>query len=96
MGSANDIDVHTYNGHVDVETSGAAVHGSISTHNGGIEVKLSEAAATKLTCQTWNGSISTGLALSGISAGRRSLVGTLGKGGGDLRVETHNGSIRVK
>ena len=90
----------SHNGSIKVsytDTAPSVCDISIVTHNGGIELKTPPGYSGRIDASTNNGSINTDLPItvSGkISKG--SLKGTIGAGEGQLYLETHNGSIRLK
>jgi DUF4097 and DUF4098 domain-containing protein YvlB len=68
-----------------------------STVNGSITVLVPEGTGGRLEAQTVNGSVDSDLRLeSSERATRRRLVGRLGQGRGSLKLETVNGSIRLR
>lgn len=70
---------------------------SIITHNGGIELKTPPGYSGRIDASTNNGSINTDLPIT-VSGkiSKSSLKGTIGAGEGQLHLETHNGSIRIR
>jgi len=70
---------------------------SIITYNGGIELKTPPAFSGRVDASTHNGLINTDLpiTLSG-KISKSKLTGTIGAGEGQLNLETHNGSIRIR
>jgi len=90
----------THNGSIKayyIDTAPSVCDISIVTHNGGIELKTPPGYSGRVDASTHNGSINTDLPItvSGkISKG--SLKGTIGPGEGQMRLETHNGSIRIR
>ncbi|OHB81624.1 MAG: hypothetical protein A2Z38_11250 [Planctomycetes bacterium RBG_19FT_COMBO_48_8] len=70
---------------------------SIITHNGGIELKTPPNFSARVNASTHNGSINTDLPIT-VSGkiSKSSLTGTIGTGEGQLHLETHNGSIRIR
>ena len=70
---------------------------SMVTHNGGIELKTPPSFSAKIDASTHNGSINTDLPIT-VSGkiSKKSLKGTIGAGEGQLYLETHNGSIRIR
>lgn len=95
---ASKIKLETYNGRVEANLTSLAPTGSIESHNGALQIQLDPAVSVKLACEAHNGSVA-GQALpeperfDGPRRNRRSA--TLGEGEGTLRIETHNGQIRV-
>ena len=95
-------------GHVSAETVNGSITASMGkadwngpldlrTVNGGITVDLPDDVSAEVKAQTVNGSIETDFPLTVKGRfSRRSLSGTIGGGGRDLRLETVNGSIRLR
>jgi len=50
----------------------------------------------RFDCSSYNGGISSKLDLTDMHTGRRSLAGRKGGATGELRINTHNGSIVLK
>jgi hypothetical protein len=93
-----DIQLTSHNGHLTADLSRcAAVRGILTTHNGSVELIASESTSAGLQCHTHNGRVQSDWPLRNESkSSRTELVGDLGTGGGLLRLETHNGAIRIK
>ena len=91
------VTVLTRNGRIlaDLRRCGALA-GSVTTHNGGIDLVLGESVSAELACETHNGSITADVPIQTKVIKRGSFRGVIGEGGGKLRVKTHNGSIRIK
>ena len=70
---------------------------SMVTHNGGIELQTPPSFSSKIDASTHNGSINTDLPIT-VSGkiSKSKLTGTIGAGEGQLHLETHNGSIRIR
>jgi len=70
---------------------------SIITYNGGIELETPPDFSARIDASTHNGSINTDLPIT-VSGkiSKSSIKGTIGSGEGQLHLETHNGSIRIK
>jgi hypothetical protein len=70
---------------------------SMVTHNGSIELKTPPNLSAKVDVSTHNGSIHTDLPITVSGKINKSeLKGTIGAGEGQLHLETHNGSIRIR
>ncbi|MGD2095779.1 MAG: DUF4097 family beta strand repeat-containing protein, partial [Phycisphaerales bacterium] len=70
---------------------------SLITHNGSIELESPPNFSAEVNASTHNGSINTDLPITVKGkVSKRRLVGTIGTGEGKLRLETHNGSIRIR
>ena len=67
------------------------------TVNGGIDLSVPDSLSAQVEVKTLNGDISTDfpMTVSGTFS-RRRLSGTVGGGGRDLRLETVNGSVRLR
>ncbi len=96
--AAGDAAASTVNGSVTAEVRGQG-EGRLSfkTVNGSVNVTLPRALNADLAAQTVNGSIETDfpITVQGRLTPRR-LEGRIGQGGRDLRLETVNGSIRIR
>ena len=95
-----DSKLHTHNGGVDVVYSDSApsvCDVSIVTHNGGISFTAPPDFSARVNASTHNGSVHTDLPItvSG-KVSKRKLAGTIGTGEGNLHLETHNGSIKIR
>ena len=97
---SGDSRLRTHNGSVKVYYSEAAESVcdiSIVTHNGGIELKAPHNYSARIDASTHNGSINTDLPITVTGkVSKNKLTGTIGDGQGELYLETHNGSIRIK
>lgn len=70
---------------------------SIVTYNGSIEVKTPPSLSAKIDVSTHNGSIHTDLPITVSGKISKSEInGTIGAGEGQMHLETHNGSIRIR
>lgn len=71
---------------------------SFTTVNGSIEVVLPAATSADLEGETVNGSVRSDfpVTIDGGEWGPRSFSGTIGSGGGTLRVKTVNGTITIR
>ena len=97
---SGDAQLRTHNGGIKIYYSEAAKPAcdvSVVTHNGGVEFTAPPNFSAKVEASTHNGSIITDLPITVIGkVSKRKLTGTIGKGEGKLRLETHNGSIKIK
>jgi DUF4097 and DUF4098 domain-containing protein YvlB len=90
----------THNGGIDAyysENAPPVCDISLITHNGSIELESPPNFSAEVNASTHNGSINTDLPITVKGkVSKRRLVGTIGTGEGKLRLETHNGSIRIR
>lgn len=97
---SGDIKLRTHNGSAKAFYSTAAppvCNVSIVTHNGGVSLTAPLNFSAKVEASTHNGSIKTDLPITVIGkVTKRKLTGTIGTGQGKLRLETHNGSIKIR
>jgi len=97
---SGDMNLRTHNGSVKVfysETAPPICDISIVTHNGGIDFTAPTNLSAETEISTHNGSINTDLPITIIGKlTKRKLTGKVGAGEGKLRLETHNGSIKIK
>ena len=97
VGHAN---MSTHNGSVNVayaETAPAVCDIRLVTHNGDVELQTPPNYSAKINASTHNGSIRTDLPVQVVGkVSKRNLRGTIGEGEGNLHLETHNGSVRIK
>ncbi len=87
----------SHNGPIKLDaTTLTALNGTVTSHNGAINVTIPKSANAKLSCRTRNGSIHCDAPWTPTKKTRRSVSGVLGDGAGQFKAETHNGSIRIK
>lgn len=99
VATAGAATAHTVNGTIEAEMGALSGGGPyrFETVNGGITLTLPEGAGADVEARTLNGSISTDFPLTVQGRfGPRSLQGTIGGGGPELRLETTNGSIELR
>ena len=98
--TSGDANLKTHNGSVKafyVESAEPVSDISIVTSNGSIELQAPPDLSARIEASTHNGSINTDLPITLTGKVSKSrLVGTIGSGEGSLRLETHNGSIRIR
>ena len=95
--AGKELDLKTHNGNVTTDlTASATVEGKVKTHNGDVEILVGESTSLNLDCRTHIGEIRCTAPLESVETTRRSLHGILGSGEGNLAIQTHNGSVRVK
>ncbi|MDP2913860.1 MAG: DUF4097 family beta strand repeat-containing protein [Candidatus Aminicenantes bacterium] len=91
------MEASTTNGsiHLEVQTLEAGISGH--TTNGSITVKMGGELNANFRAHTTNGRIRTDfpITISGTVSSRRTLEGTLGKGGPEIDLRTTNGSITL-
>jgi hypothetical protein len=92
------LDASTTNGSIDVAMAEVAPDADLefSTTNGAVSVTLPEDVRTDLRLRTTNGGIKVDFPIEATTQSRRRLDATLNGGGGSLRVQTTNGSIRIR
>ncbi len=94
---SGDSQLSTHNGNVKAYYSGSASSISMITHNGSIELATPPGYSAQVDASTHNGSINTDLPITVTGKVSKSkLAGTIGAGEGQLHLETHNGSIRIR
>ena len=97
---SGDIRLKTHNGSARAAYSQGAppvCNVSIITHNGGVNFTAPPNFSAKVEASTHNGSIDTDLPITVIGeVTKRKLTGTIGTGEGNLHLETHNGSIKIR
>jgi hypothetical protein len=97
---AGDLNLKTHNGGINAVYSPTAVAPkSIDavTHNGSINLQPPAGFTGQVDLSTHNGSISTNLPIMITGEiSKNSIKGNIGTGNGKLRLETHNGSIRIQ
>ncbi|MHC4582832.1 MAG: DUF4097 family beta strand repeat-containing protein [Planctomycetota bacterium] len=98
--AAGDAKLRTHNGSVKVfyaESASPVSDISIVTSNGSVELVAAPGLSAQVEATTHNGSINTDLPITVRGeVTKRKLTGTIGSGEGRLRLETHNGSIRLR
>lgn len=100
VATSGSADASTVNGGIDASV-GTLSGGSpltFKTVNGSITLSVPKNANANLHASTTNGRVSSDvpILMRTISGHNRRIEGTLGSGGGDLRVETVNGSIFLR
>ena len=69
----------------------------MTTHNGSINLKTPPNVSAVVNLSTHNGSINTELPITLIgTVSKNKLNGKIGEGLGKLKIETHNGSIKIR
>ena len=97
---SGDIDFLSHNGKVEAEYSQAAGSDSdikMITYNGDIELTTPQNYSAKVNVSTNNGSINTDLPITVLGKfSKNKLVGTTGDAQGNMKLETYNGSIKIR
>lgn len=96
-GLVGSAELETSNGRISF--AGELVAGSSSemqTSNGSVDVTLEGTPSVQLDASTSNGDVESDLPVLATSTGDRHLVGTVGDGEADLRVQTSNGSVTIR
>jgi DUF4097 and DUF4098 domain-containing protein YvlB len=97
---SGNIKLRTHNGSVEAfysTTAPPVCNISIITHNGSANLTPPPNFSAKVEASTHNGSIDTDLPITVTGeVTKRKLTGTIGTGQGELYLETHNGSIKIK
>jgi DUF4097 and DUF4098 domain-containing protein YvlB len=98
--ASGDIKLQTHNGSAKAFYSAAALpicNVSIVTHNGNVGLTAPPNFSAKVEASTHNGSIDTDLPITVTgNITKNKLTGTIGAGQGELYLETHNGSIKIR
>ncbi|HEG42642.1 MAG TPA: hypothetical protein ENH94_01190 [Phycisphaerales bacterium] len=95
-----DLRVETHNGSANIafsEKAASVCNANISTYNGGISVRFPPETSSILEASTHNGSIRTELDITMVGTiSDNNIKGILGAGEGEIKLKTHNGSIRIR
>jgi hypothetical protein len=99
--TAGAAEARTVNGSIEAALGRGSWDGRLDfqTVNGSIDLSLPAAAGARVEARTVNGGLSTDFPLtiqSNRQWGPRRMEGTIGTGGGELRLETVNGGIRLR
>ena len=89
------VEVVAHNGAITGGLDAGAVDGSITAHNGAVEVAVDPACSTRVDISTHNGSIEL-IGASDTNLHRGSASGTFGRGEGKLSIASHNGSVSTR
>jgi hypothetical protein len=94
-GLRSDVTATTVNGGVEIETAGFVSR--ISTVNGNVSIAVPSPLNAAIQATTVNGSIDSDFPITAQGRmGRRSVRGTIGNGGEEMRISTVNGTIRLR
>ena len=96
---SGDIKGETTNGGVNVELAGERWDGAgldVTTHNGGINIRMPEHYSAELEVGTTHGRLSLGVPVTVQGTVGRSLTTVLGAGGARVRAVTTNGGVTIK
>ncbi|MGA1980395.1 MAG: DUF4097 family beta strand repeat-containing protein [Sedimentisphaerales bacterium] len=98
--ASDDINLRTHNGNAKTfysRTASPVCNVSIVTHNGNIDLTAPPNFSAKVEASTHNGLIDIDLPITVTgNVTKNKLSGTIGTGQGELYLETHNGSIKIK
>lgn len=91
------VEAHTVNGNIVASVTGAARQPmEFHTVNGSIDLTLSSGSSAQLSAHTVNGSLNTDFPITVRGEfGNRSLSGTIGSGGPEIKLSTVNGSVKI-
>lgn len=94
---AGSVDAKTFSGSIRLEAAewGAGQDLDLNTFSGDVEVILPDQAGADVRFNSFSGDISSDVPLMLQSQSRRSLRATLNNGGGDVRVQTFSGHVRL-
>jgi Putative adhesin len=96
---AGDIRGETTNGGVNVELNGDRWDGvglDVTTHNGGINIRMPEHYSAELEVGTTHGRLNIGVPVTVQGTIGRSLTTVLGAGGARVRAVTTNGGVSIR
>ena len=97
---SGNLELDTHNGRVlarYAEGAPAVCEVKLVSYNGDVDLQAPKNFSATVTVKTYNGTIRTDLPLTVTGDfGKRSLSGTIGEGEGNLHLETHNGSIKIR
>jgi len=97
---SGDAWLSTHNGGINVsyaEDAPGVCETVMTTHNGSINLKTPPNVSAVVNLSTHNGSINTELPITIIGkVSKNKLNGKIGEGLGKLKLETHNGSIKIR
>ena len=98
-GLAGNVSVHSVNGEVTVELEklAASQRVELETVNGGIELRLAAGVSAQVEAETVNGHLSNdfGVPVNKHKYVGADMTGSIGSGGGEVRLKTVNGKIQV-
>jgi hypothetical protein len=96
--ASGDASAHTVNGSVTATVHGQSTRAlRFETVNGGVTLSVPKNLSADLEAETVNGSIETDFPITVTGRiNRRHLDGRIGQGGRSLKIETVNGSIRLR
>jgi len=98
-GTLADMEIETHNGSIDIQCTGQSEKPckiDVETHNGGITFTAPENFSATVEASTGKGDINTDLPVAITGEVSKKLKGVIGDGRDKLRLETHNGSIKIK
>ncbi|HEY3742683.1 MAG TPA: DUF4097 family beta strand repeat-containing protein [Bryobacteraceae bacterium] len=98
INATESVEAHTVNGNIVATVSGPNANKTMGFHtvNGSIDLTLPGAASAAVSANTVNGAMSTDFPITVKGEfGNKSLAGTIGSGGPEIKMNTVNGSIRL-
>lgn len=96
---AGPVDAETTNGSIYAEVTAATLADdmTLTTTNGGVELRLAPSLAARIDARTSNGSVRSDLPVSVYGSQKRNaLSGDVNGGGSTIRIRSSNGSIRIR
>ena len=93
---AGSVDLTAHNANVTVEFARFAKPASLETHNGSIDVRLPRDSRFNLDASGHRLGVDSDFPVVARHLDRSSYVGEVNGGGSRLRIETHNGSVRLR
>src|SRR5581483_3975575 len=94
-GLGGSADIETHNGDITVAFSRFDRNSSFETHNGGIDIRLPQSARFRINASGHHMDVNSDFPTVVSKSGDRYL-GDVNGGGAELRVSTHNGSLRLR
>ena len=95
---AGDVKGRTSNGGVDIDLDGAGWRGQgldVETSNGGVHLRIPEQYSARLETGTVNGGFNIDFPVTVQGRIDRQINANLGAGGPLIRVQTHNGGVKI-
>lgn len=98
INATDSVEAHTVNGNIVATVTGPSASRTMGFHtvNGSIDLTLPGSASAAVSANTVNGGMSTDFPITVKGEfGNKSLAGTIGSGGPEIKMNTVNGSIRL-